>query len=143
MLGEGLKPGCALSYKTGPVVSQHAAVQWCASLVFPACLRHLSRVSSHSGPIEPPVSEPPQFFGCLPVCKVPDLCSIFQLGADYGFVDYLSKLRAFGFKIPSHEPKRLVCIVAYSGDMGFPGKVTCNIHTQVPGGVYILKILTM
>ena len=64
-------------------------------------------------------------------------------GADYGFLDYLSKLRAFGFKIPSQESKRLVCVVAYSRDMGFPGKVTCNIHTQVPGGVYILKILAV
>ena len=73
--------------------------------------------------IEPPVSEPSQ--------------------SSYGFVGYLSKLGAFGFKIPSQEPKRLVCIVGYSGDMGFPGKVTCNIHTQVPGGVYNLKILAV
>ena len=64
-------------------------------------------------------------------------------GVDYGFVDYLSKLRTFGFKIPSNESKRLVCIVAYSCDMGFPGKVTCNIHTKVPDRVYILKILAV
>ena len=53
--------------------------------------------------------------------------------ADYTFAGYLSKLGAFGFKVPSQEPKGLVGIVSYSGEMGFPGKVTCNIHIRVPG----------
>ena len=107
-------------------MSQHTAVKGCASPVFPACLRHLIRLSSHSGPIEQPVSEPSQFFGCLPVCMGPRLVQYIPAWVDYG---YLSKFNAFGFKIPSQEPKRLVCIVGYSGDMVFPGMVTSNIHT--------------
>ena len=31
-----------ISYRKGPVVSQHAAAQVYASQVFPACLRHLN-----------------------------------------------------------------------------------------------------
>ena len=100
-------------------------------------------LSSHSGPIEQPVSESSQFFRCLPVCMGPRLVQYIPAGVDYGFVGYLSKFNAFGFKIPSHEPKRLVCNVGYSGDMVFPGMVTSNIHTQVPGGVYNLKILAV
>ena len=73
----------------------------------------------------------------------PGLVQHIPAGEDYGLVGYLSKLRAFCFKIPSQELKRLVSIIGYSGDMGFPGKVTCNIHIQVPGGVYNLKILAV
>ena len=29
------------------------------------------------------------------------------------------------------------------GEMGFPGKVTCNIHIRVPGEIYNLKILSV
>ena len=73
MLGVEWQLGHALSYRTGPVVSQHAAIPGCASLVFPACLRHWSKVSNHSGPIESPVSGPSQSFGCLLVCMGPRL----------------------------------------------------------------------
>ena len=48
----------------GPVVSQHAAAQGYASRVFPACLRHLSRVSNHLRPTEPPASEPSRISVC-------------------------------------------------------------------------------
>ena len=72
MLGVEWQLGHALSCRTGPVVSQHAAVPGCASLVFPACLRHWSKESYHS-PIEPPVSGPSQSFGCLLVCTGPRL----------------------------------------------------------------------
>ena len=55
-------------------------------------------------------------------------------------VSLSSRLLALRFlhrnKVLSQEPKGLVCITGYSGDMGFPGQVTCNTHTQVPGGGY-------
>ena len=47
MLGREWQSGHALSCRTGPIVSQHAAVLGCASLVFPACLRHWSKNSIH------------------------------------------------------------------------------------------------
>ena len=86
MLGVEWQLGHALSYRTGPVVSQHAAVPGCTSLVFPACPRHWSKVSNHSGPIEPPVSGPSQSFGCLLVCMGPRLEQRIPAGTDYSFV---------------------------------------------------------
>ena len=73
MLGVEWQLGRALSCRTGPVVSQHAAVPVCASLVFPACLRHWIKKSNHSGPIEPPVSGPSQSFGRILVSMGPRL----------------------------------------------------------------------
>ena len=72
--------GHAQSCRTGPVVSQHTAVPGCASLVFPACLRHWSKESNHSGPIESPVSGPSQSFGCLLECMGPGLVQCIPAG---------------------------------------------------------------
>ena len=48
-----------------PVVSQHAVVQGYASRVFPACLRNMSKVSSHRRLTEPLASGPSRFFYML------------------------------------------------------------------------------
>ena len=74
---------------------------------------------------------------------VPDWCSVIQLGTDYSFVGYHSKLRAFSLQVSSQEAKGLVCIISCAGDMGFPGQVIRNVHTQVPGRGYNLKGLVV
>ena len=68
-----------LFYKKGPVVSQHAAAQGYASRVFPACLRHLSMVSNHLGPTEPPTSGPSWFSVCRQEYITMDICWIISL----------------------------------------------------------------
>ena len=62
---------------------------------------------------------------------------------DYSFVGYLSKLRVFSLHVSSQEAKGLVRFISYSGDVGFPGQVICNVHTQVPGRGYNLKGLAV
>ena len=58
MKGAVLRHIHTLFCRKRPVVSQHAAAQGYASRVFPACLRHLSRVSSHLRPTKSPAFEP-------------------------------------------------------------------------------------
>ena len=62
---------------------------------------------------------------------------------DYNFVGYLSHLGSFGLKVPSQEPKGLVCIIGYSCGMEIPGQVICNIYIQVLGGSYYLNTLAV
>ena len=86
MKGAVLRHIHVLLCREGPVVSQHAAAQGYASRVFPACLRHLSRVSSHIRYTEPPASES----SVVKSVRVPDLSSILQLGADNGLMSLSS-----------------------------------------------------
>ena len=58
---------CTILQK-GPVVNQHAAAQGYASRVFPACLRHLNKMSNHLGPTEPPASGLSRFSVCRHEC---------------------------------------------------------------------------
>ena len=58
--------------------------------------------------------------GIVLYVRVPDWCTIFQLGPDFGFISFVPKFRAFGLKVPSQETKGFVGTVCYSGNIGLP-----------------------
>ena len=103
MKGAVLRHIHVLFCRKEPVVSQHAPAQGYASRVFPACLRHLSRVTSHQRPLNHL-----DFLYVVSV-GVPDWSSILQLGAEIGHISSLSEFWVFGLKVPSQETMGLVC----------------------------------